>query len=137
MTGRFGPGESETFISRPRAASRSRRWRDGDNFALASINKTADMIFPQRQRGAHLALVARSVVDASNAAAMAAMMVEHLLDDVRLHPEVGHPRCNASPDVVQHPLTNAGALIEIALAVDPAREPSRAMHTEQVITADH
>jgi hypothetical protein len=63
---------------------------------------------PQRERGTHLARVARSVIDASRASLVAAYVVQNLLDDMRLHADVGQPGCNGPPDVVRRPLGDAG-----------------------------
>src|SRR6516162_8261779 len=120
--------------TRPRAASRGRRWRVGDHLALAALDDGADMVFPQRKRGADLALVARSVVDASRASLVAGLVVKDLLDDVRLHADVGQLGGNGPPDVVQRPSDDARALIKRLLLVIPAREAVIGAGAEQLIT---
>ena len=56
-------GSLNVYYHWPRSASR-RRVRHGDNFALAALDNAADVVLPQRQRAAHLALVVRSIVNA-------------------------------------------------------------------------
>src|SRR5262249_16675436 len=59
-----------------------------------------NMIRPFLQRGAHLPFVLCAVIDASNATLMSALMIKHSLDDVWLHPKLGHLRCTGAPRIV-------------------------------------
>ena len=54
--------------------------------SIAAFNKRADLIGPHRQRRSDLALVTASIVDAGDAALVAALVVQNLLDDVRCTP---------------------------------------------------
>src|SRR6516162_11267868 len=120
--------------TRPRAASRGRRWRVGDHLALAALDDGADMVFPQRKRGADLGRVAALVVDARRAALVAGLMVENLLDDMRLDSDVGHAGGNGAPKVVQRPGRRyARAPVEGGLRQRPIRETRRRARTEHAI----
>ena len=58
MIGRSDQRAVYTFVTtRPRSASRGNVRRVGDNLALAARDQRAKVVVPQRQRGAHLALV--------------------------------------------------------------------------------
>ena len=63
---------------------------------LVPPTMAGDMVVPQQQRGAHLALVARPIVNPRDAALVAALMVQNLLDDVRHDAEIGHARGDGS-----------------------------------------
>ena len=54
------------------------------------------MVLPQHQRGTDLVRVRRLVVDAGNTGAVAALVIQDLLDDMRLHEEL-----NIAPHVVE------------------------------------
>jgi hypothetical protein len=56
------------------------------------------------------------------------LVVKNLLDDVRLHAEIRHPRGDASPDIVHRPSRHARAFVECAFAMDPTDE-AVAAHT--------
>src|SRR6266511_5612013 len=121
-----------SFLHWARSASRGRPWRVGDHLALAALDQRAQMVMSRRQRVAHLALVTRSVVDASRASLVAGLVVKDLLDDVRLHADVSQLGCNGSPDVVQRPSDDARALIKRLLLVIPAREAVIGAGAEQL-----
>src|SRR5262245_40934002 len=115
----FTLAQNAAGTTRLRSVSRGRGWRGwnvGDNLALAARDQATHVILPQRQRVAHLTLVARPVVDARRSALVPALMVENLLDDVRLHADVGHARRHGPADVVGRPVGDAGAPIERDLA---------------------
>src|SRR5262249_3806118 len=81
------------------------------------------MVGPQRKRGAHLALVARSVVDARRAARVAGLMAKDLLEDVRLLADVCQIGGAGAAEIVQRPRLHrlAEPSVEIALGT-PLRE---------------
>ena len=60
-----------------------------DNLALATRDQRPKVIVPHCQRGAHLALVARSVVNARRSALMPGLIIQDLFDDVRQNPDIG------------------------------------------------
>src|SRR5262249_32973885 len=92
------------------------------------------MRFPSGERRAHLARIARPIVDSSDAGLGPAPVVEIRLEAVRRNPNVGHAGGNAAPDVVQGPrLGDAGTLIECALFV-PAGKTVRAECTKHMVT---
>ena len=77
---------------------------------------------PQRQRGAHLALVDASDCKCPPVRRLCPdLVVQNLLDDVRQHAEIGHARGDASADVVRRPIFHTRAPIELRLATRPAR----------------
>src|SRR6516164_10554802 len=96
------------------------------------------MIIPQCQRRAHLALIARSIVDAGDTASMAAVVVQNLLDHMRRYAEVAHARCGRPPQIVQSPRLDmiAEPAVEYLLGPVPGREPS-CTRSEEVIAASH
>src|SRR5262245_17537608 len=100
------------------------------HLALAALNQGAHVVLPHCQRIAHLALVGAAVVDARRSALVPALMVENLLDDVRLHADIGHTSRNGPSDVVDLPTCHAGPRIEGAFALDPTGE-TVAAHPEQ------
>src|SRR5437899_1389934 len=69
----------------------------------SNICYLVDMIRPTLQRFAHLSGIARAIVDARNASAVATHMVEHRLDDVRLHAKLGHASCASAPEIMEAP----------------------------------
>ena len=58
---------------------------------------------PQIEGTAHLVSIRAEIVDSGDAALVAGLMIQNLLDDVRLHTKVGHVRCNRSTNVMQPP----------------------------------
>src|SRR5262245_56642608 len=89
------------------------------HLALAALDQGAQVVMPQRQRVAHLALVCRAVINASDAAAIAAKVVELGLNDVLLHADVGHFGGDASSNIVHRPISNLRALVERRFALFP------------------
>src|SRR5271170_479046 len=95
-----------------------------NDLALGAVDDCLQVIGPKQQRGPDLALIARAVVDAGDAALVARPVIEHALDDVRLHAEFGHASCDRAPDIVDAPgrqppalgLDDAGAERERAIA---------------------
>jgi hypothetical protein len=94
------------------------------NFSLLAGNDALNVIGPQRQRSAHLALIARPVIDPCDARPVAALVIEHGLNNVRLHAEVGHASGDRPPYVVDSPAPYGVSkfLVEIGLGV-PMRQP--------------
>src|SRR5262249_24764506 len=97
---------------RPSSAARFPQWRlyscsaaygKGQNFSLLAGNDGLNVVGPQRQRGAHLALIAYPVVNSRDARPVAALVIEHGLNNVRQHAEVSQPGGNAAPNVVHNP----------------------------------
>src|SRR5262249_14648384 len=80
-----------------------------------AFDQCPNMVSPQSQCRADLALIDRSVVNASNAAAMPTVVVQNSLDHVRLHAKIRHARGNGPPDIVQSPRLDRGpeALVEV------------------------
>ena len=70
---------------------------------LATFDERADMISPHRQRSPHLSLVGTAIVDASRTGTVAGVVVQHGLDHMRLHAEVGHSRCHGATQIMQAP----------------------------------
>jgi hypothetical protein len=62
------------------------------------------MLVPPRQRQRLLGRILRAVIDASDAALVAADMVQHRFDNVRLNADVSHAGGNSSADVVMNPM---------------------------------
>ncbi len=93
---------------------------------------------PRRQGVADLALVRASVVSAGDTGAMAAVVVEHGLDNVWLHAEVGQAGGDAAADVMNSPrgFGDARAFIERDLALHPTRE-AVGPRAEKLIAAHH
>src|SRR5262245_42446163 len=118
-------GDSHIPQARGNRHEPSRRGPHRDHLPLAAFNDGADMVFPQRQRAADLALVARSVVDARRASLVAGLVVKDLLDDMRLHPDVGHAGRRRASDIAQLPVGDARAPVEIALVVVPRLKARR------------
>ena len=104
--------------------------------ALAAFGQDAHVVGPHRQRGLHLALVAAAIVNACGAALVAALVVQNLFDDVRLHAEISHAARGRPANVVQHERRDAVAerLVERGLAIAPRLEALRA-DAEQIIAA--
>src|SRR6516164_3414339 len=90
-----------------------------DHLARCAVDQRTEVILPQRQGVAHLALVVRAIVDARRTGAVAAVVVEHGLDDVRRDANVGHPGGGAAPQIMDGKIRNAAALIERTLALGP------------------
>ena len=93
----FHPGCPTADGRRPNAEriidnSTGRSWQV-DDLALAAFDQRADMVFPQRQGGPHLALVSRSIVNSADRSAMP-LMVQNLLDHVRRDAHVMQPGVN-------------------------------------------
>src|SRR5262249_35973305 len=74
-----------------------------NNLALTALDKGAHMVAPQRQGRFDFAFVTRSVVDAGDADLVPADMVQHRLDDVRLHANVSHASRSRTAQIVQGP----------------------------------
>ena len=84
------------------------------------------MFPPEIERLTFLCGIARPIVDAGTAGLMSADMVEHSLDDVRLHAEFGHAGRDRAPYVMQPPWADRGRLlVEYGLAVRPALKTAR------------
>src|SRR5262245_50574174 len=60
------------------------------DLALAALDQRAQVVMPQRQRGAHFALIAGPIVDARDAALVPADVVQDGLDHMRRNADVGH-----------------------------------------------
>ena len=73
------------------------------------------MLIPPRQRRRLLGSVGASIINTSNAALVAALMVKDLLDDVRRDADVGHAGRGRSAKVVNIPAVHTGALIKFVL----------------------
>src|SRR5262249_17736838 len=106
-------------------------WWHLQNFALAALDQTADMTGPQRQCRAYLALVGAAIIDASDTALVATLMVEHGLDNVRLNSEVGPPGGDGGADIVQVPPDGkTGGAIEPRFALAPIRKATAGASAE-------
>ena len=101
------------------------KWKHVNN-SLVAFNKRADLIGPHQKRRSDLAVIDASVVGAGDAALVAALVVQNLLDDVRLHAEIGQLGGKRSANVVQHERLDASAklLVEISLGRAPTDESS-------------
>src|SRR5690349_10669361 len=66
-----------------------------------AVGHQPNVALPHRQRVARLALVWAAVVDARRSGAVAASMVEDLLDNVRRYSNIAHARGDGSPNIVQ------------------------------------
>ena len=71
--------------------------------ARVILDQSLDVLAPQLERRPLLRRVARSIVDAGDAGLVAADVVQHRLDDVRLHAELCHAGSHRAPDIVQPP----------------------------------
>src|SRR5262249_17921111 len=87
------------------------------------------------QRRLDRALIGRAVVDTSNAAAVAGIVVEGGLDDVRLDPDVGHPGGDGPANVVDTPRPNdvGEPLVQILLAPAPRGKAAVGAVAEEMI----
>src|SRR5262245_52485862 len=89
----------------------------------------SDRLFP---------FVTCSIVDASHAGTMAADMIEHGFDDVRLHAELSHHPCSYAPQIVRCPMRQLFArclrdpLVESFPAFSPAGERTLAKTENQL-----
>src|SRR5262249_41643159 len=122
----------------PLVASRCERLQRHD-FLLAALDQTADMIGPQGESLADLALVTAAIVDPGDAALVATLMVEHGLDNVRLDSDVALPGGNRPPNVMHRPSRYAGTPVERGLAVLPRPRGKAALGTlaEQRVARCH
>src|SRR5262245_6863047 len=111
-------------------------WHD---LALAALGQRAHMVAPQSQRRFDFAFVGTAVVNARRTSLVATVMVQKLLDDVRLHPEVGHAGRARSAKVMQRPWLDliAEPRIKRRFGACPAGKPSIRAITEQGIAAYH
>ena len=50
-----------------------------------------------------LGAVLRAIINTGDAALVAANMIEHCLDDVRLYAKLGHSSRHRAPQIVMHP----------------------------------
>src|SRR5262245_60781612 len=109
--------------------------RECYDLAGTSFNQRQHVLAPAHQRRLHGALVGGSVVDAGDAAAMAAEMVERGFDHVRLNADVGHAGSNGSANIVNPPRPHpAGeALIKVLPATRPGRETLVGAIAEQLV----
>src|SRR5262249_4568792 len=82
---------------------------------LMKLASPLQVIGPTLQSGAHLSLIARSIIDTSNAALMSAHVIEHRLDDVRLHAKLCQLSRCCAPEIVKSPRRNPSALIKRSL----------------------
>ena len=80
------------------------------------------MLIPPRQRGGLLGSIVRAIINTSNAALVAADMVKHRFDDMRLDTDIGHAGSNRAPNVVNDPVAYARAFVEKVLLVRPGRK---------------
>src|SRR5262249_21349399 len=96
-----------------------------------------DMLSPPRERGLDLRSIGAAVVDAGDAGAMAAEMVQRRLDDVRLDAEVGHAGRDGPAHIVQAPrLHGAGEpMIELRLATIPRCKAIAPVGAEYVVAS--
>lgn len=85
-------------------ATFSRRPFDRSHVALPTLDDRSDVVDPQRQGLRPLGGVLSAVIDAGDAPLMPADMVQHGLNDVRLHPKIGHPGCGRAAQVMQGPV---------------------------------
>ena len=89
---------------------------EGDYFPFG------DVVSPQPQCGAFLPCIGCSVVNASHAGLVATHMIEHRLDDVRLHAKFSHTGGRRAAQIVQSPVRYLAAAVESQLGFGPAVE---------------
>jgi hypothetical protein len=70
---------------------------------LVVLDHRLNVPAPKIERRFLFCRIARSVVDASDASLVAADVVEHSLDDVRLHAKFGHAGSDSAPYIMQPP----------------------------------
>src|SRR5262245_41427505 len=106
------------------------------NFFLAGLDQRAHMVRPQRQRGLYFALVGAAIVDSCDADLVTRDMIEHRLDDVRRHTDVGHPGRAGAAQIVQGPLSHLAVEtgVEFALGA-PLRESETGAFAEQMVAS--
>jgi hypothetical protein len=64
---------------------------------LLTIRQQLNVLSPKLERGSLFRGIARSVVDARDTSFVAADVVDHSLDDVRLHAKFGHACSDCTP----------------------------------------
>src|SRR5262249_45502832 len=106
------------------------------NFPLAALNQSPNVVGPQGESIADLALVTAAIVDPGDAALVATLMVAHGLDNVRLDSDVGHDRRGRPSQIVNSPALDAAALIERRFALVPGGKAVGGARAEQQIAAD-
>src|SRR6516165_4117960 len=62
-----------------------------------------DVVRPALQRGRHGALIAGTIVNTTNAGTVAAEVIQHRFDVMRLDSDIGHTSRDSSTDVVKFP----------------------------------
>src|SRR5262249_59097163 len=83
-----------------RLLARGTQWQHP---VLTALDQRADVVFPHRERVAHLALIGAVVVDAGDAAPVPGLMVENLLDHVRQNAEIVQPSRDRPAKIVHRP----------------------------------
>src|SRR5262245_65205354 len=93
------------------------------------------MVGPLLERGCHLCVVTRAVVETGNAFAMTAIVIEARFDHVRLDADVGHLGRSTSAQVVKTPFLDGVAelAIELGLETVPAGEAGAGAVAEKVV----
>src|SRR5262249_14902833 len=102
---KLGPAGSCPLVpARASGAARRALGGESDNRAVfAPLNQSQNVLAPPQERRLYLALIGAAIVNPSDAAAVAGIVVEHGLDDVRLDANVGHAGGNGPADVVKTP----------------------------------
>ena len=70
---------------------------------------------PQIEGTAHLVSIRAEIVDSGDAALVAGLMIQNLLDDVRLDTEFGHVSCGRSAEIMKPPGRYFSVAIQCAL----------------------
>ena len=95
--------------------------------AVVICSQRLDVFSPEIERLTFLCGVARTIVDASDPGLVAADMVEHGFDDVRLHAELGHAGRDRASHIMQPPgADRGGLLVECELGLRPALKTAAA-----------
>ena len=72
------------------------------------------MARPEIERGAHLGLVTKTIVDPGNASEGVRRVIENPLDDVRRDTEPGETGGRCSAQIMQRPTRDAGVAVKFA-----------------------
>src|SRR5215831_7360560 len=105
-----------------------------DDLARITADDAANVIGPHAERSLRLRLVFRFVVDTGHAALVAAEMVHHRLDHVRLDADLAHTGHDRSANIVELPMLH-DAILEAGLLHLPRPEADRADAKEVVAVA--
>ena len=90
--------------------------------SLCAPYNRGNMLIPPRQRRGLFGGIGRPVIDAGDAALVAADVVQYRLDHVRLYTDVGHAGRDRAAKVVKDPVVDAGAFTEKVLRIGPGRK---------------